>query len=115
MNKLLFASAIVIASLFKAQDSNCTASHYGKNYKGTITASGKRLNQSQFTVAHKTLKFGTKIEILNIKTGVKHIATVTDRGPFVKGRCLDLTTTLFEALGGNLKQGLMKVDYKILK
>lgn len=115
MKKLLFAAAIFTASFLNAQCNNCVASHYGKNYKGTKTASGKRLNQTQFTVAHKTLKFGTKIEITNVKTGIKQIATVTDRGPFVKNRHLDLTTSLFEALGGKLSQGLMKVDYKILK
>lgn len=66
---------------------------------GTKTASGQKLNNNANTVAHKTLPFGTKVKVTNIKNGKSEICQVSDRGPFVKSRILDVTVGVAEKLG----------------
>lgn len=70
----------------------CVASVYStKDYDqtGTITASGIPLNDSALTAAHKSLPFGRKVRVTH--AGKHVIVRITDRGPYVKGRCIDLT------------------------
>lgn len=67
--------------------------------EGTRTASGIRLRDDALTAAHRTLPFGTKVRVTNRKTGRSIIVTVTDRGPFVRGRIIDLTPAGAKALG----------------
>ncbi len=72
------------------------ASYYG-NESGSKTASGARFDQNAMTAAHKTLPFGTKLKVTHGSRSV--IVTVNDRGPFVKGRVLDLSTGAARAIG----------------
>jgi rare lipoprotein A len=77
------------------------ASVYGNNSDrllGKLTASGERLTSKLFTVASKTFPFGTLLKIINIKTGDCVIAKVNDRGPYVRGRVLDLNMAVAKAL-----------------
>ena len=69
------------------------ASFYGKNdgFAGKKTASGKIFNPLALTAAHKTLPFGTRVKVTNIKNGRSVIVTITDRGPFIPGRELDVS------------------------
>ncbi len=67
------------------------ASFYAKKFHGRKTASGEIFNQNALTCAHKTLPFGTKLLITKLENGDSVIVTVTDRGPFVKGRVVDLS------------------------
>ena len=67
--------------------------------EGTRTASGIRLRDSALTAAHRSLRFGTKVKVTNRKTGKSVIVTITDRGPFVRGRIIDLTPAGARALG----------------
>ncbi|MDO9412387.1 MAG: septal ring lytic transglycosylase RlpA family protein [Pseudolabrys sp.] len=66
------------------------ASYYAKNYSGK-TASGERYDETKFTAAHKTLPFGTKVVVTDKKTNRSVTVRVNDRGPFVKGRVIDLS------------------------
>ena len=66
---------------------------------GTGTASGQKLNPSALTAAHKTLPFGTKVRVTNHKNGKTIVVTINDRGPFVRGRIIDLTPAGARALG----------------
>jgi rare lipoprotein A len=66
---------------------------------GSTTASGARLNPGAFTAAHRTLPFGTKIRVTNKHNGRSVIVTVNDRGPFVRGRIIDLTPAGARAIG----------------
>ena len=78
------------------------ASFYG-NDSGSKTASGQRFNENDLTAAHRSLPFGTKLRITH--GGRSVIVTVNDRGPFVRGRVLDLSTGAARALGlGGLGQ-----------
>ena len=72
------------------------ASYYG-NESGSRTASGQRFNQNAMTAAHRTLPFGTKLRITH--GGRSVIVTINDRGPFIRGRVLDLSTGAARAVG----------------
>jgi rare lipoprotein A len=72
------------------------ASYYG-NESGSRTASGQRFNQNALTAAHKTLPFGTKLRVSH--GGRSVVVTVNDRGPFVRGRVLDLSTAAAREVG----------------
>src|SRR5882757_2768071 len=72
------------------------ASFYG-NESGSKTASGQRFNQNAMTAAHKTLPFGTKLRVTH--GGRSVVVTINDRGPFIRGRVLDLSTGAARAIG----------------
>jgi rare lipoprotein A len=72
------------------------ASFYG-NESGSKTASGQRFNQNAMTAAHRTLPFGTKLRVTH--GGQSVIVTINDRGPFIRGRVLDLSTGAARAIG----------------
>ena len=72
------------------------ASYYG-NESGSRTASGQRFNQNALTAAHRSLPFGTKLRVTH--GGQSVIVTINDRGPFVRGRVLDLSTGAARAIG----------------
>ena len=72
------------------------ASFYG-NESGSKTASGQRFNQNAMTAAHRSLPFGTKLRVTH--GGRSVIVTINDRGPFVRGRVLDLSTGAARAIG----------------
>ena len=72
------------------------ASYYG-NESGSRTASGQRFNQNAMTAAHRSLPFGTKLRVTH--RGQSVIVTINDRGPFIKGRVLDLSTGAARAIG----------------
>jgi rare lipoprotein A len=58
---------------------------------GSATASGEKLDREAFTAAHRTLPFGTKVKVTNKSNGHSVIVTINDRGPFVRGRVIDVT------------------------
>lgn len=68
-----------------------TASWYGKDYHGKKTACGETFNMYALTAAHKTLPFGTKLLITNVKNNQSTKVTINDRGPFIHGRDIDLS------------------------
>lgn len=76
-----------------------TASWYGPDFHGRPTASGERFNMHALTCAHKTLKFGTRLRVTNPDNGRSVMVTVNDRGPFVRGRDLDLSHGAAKAIG----------------
>ena len=89
------------------------ASWYGKRFHGRKTANGERYNQHAFTCASRTLPFGTVLEVTNLKNGKSAVVRVNDRGPYRKGRILDLSYAVAKQLGF-LKRGVAKVAYAVL-
>ncbi len=85
------------------------ASYYGKGFHGRRTASGEVYNQYAMTCAHKTLPFQTLLKITNPRNGKNVIVRVTDRGPFKRGRDLDLSYGAAKEIG-MLAAGVMKVE-----
>ena len=74
-------------------------SWYGSKFNGSRTASGERFDSTQKTAAHKTLPFGTLLRVTELKTDKSVIVKVTDRGPFVKHRVLDISHAAAKEIG----------------
>ena len=75
------------------------ATYYGKEFAGRRTASGERFDPGAMTAAHRTLPFGTKVRVTNSRNGRSVIVRINDRGPFVKGRSIDLSSGAARAIG----------------
>ena len=75
----------------------CVASRYG--YSGGRTASGERMNPSAMTAAHRSRPFGSRVLVTSRSTGRSIAVRINDRGPLVKGRCIDLSNGAARALG----------------
>jgi rare lipoprotein A len=75
------------------------ASYYAKSFNGRRTASGERLHPDSLTCAHRTYPFGTMLKVFNPANGRSVIVRVTDRGPFVRGRIIDLSWRAAKELG----------------
>lgn len=76
-----------------------TASWYGPGFHGRRTASGERFNQHALTAAHKTLPLGSRVMVRNLENDETVIVTINDRGPFVRGRIIDLSRAAAKAIG----------------
>jgi rare lipoprotein A len=74
------------------------ASYYGYG-AGSQTASGQRFNPNAMTAAHRTLPFGTKVRVTNKRNGKTVVVTINDRGPFIRGRVIDLSTAAAGVIG----------------
>lgn len=68
-----------------------TASWYGQEHHGRRTASGQPFNMYGLTAAHRTLPFGSRIRVTNVRNGRSVVVTINDRGPFIRGRFLDVS------------------------
>ena len=87
------------------------ASFYG-NESGSKTASGQRFDQSAMTAAHRSLPFGTKLRVTYKGNSV--VVTINDRGPFIKGRVLDLSTGAARAVGLTSAAGVGHVTAEVI-
>ena len=90
------ANAAIASSSGSGRTFSGIASFYG-NESGSKTASGQRFNQNALTCAHRSLPFGTRLRVTHGGNSV--VVTVNDRGPFVRGRVLDLSTAAARAVG----------------
>jgi rare lipoprotein A len=90
------ANAMIVPSSGSGRSFSGMASFYG-NESGSRTASGQRFNQNAMTCAHRSLPFGTRLRVTH--GGRSVVVTVNDRGPFVRGRVLDLSTAAARAVG----------------
>lgn len=103
---------LLIALTFtNAPERVAVCSWYGEPFHGRQTASGRIYDMTELTAAHKTLPLGTIVRITNHKTNKTLDVWVTDRGPYVEGRELDLSRAAFDSLG-NLEDGLMTVTWE---
>lgn len=75
------------------------ASWYGPGFAGQPTASGEIYDPSELTAAHRSLPFGTRLEVTNLETGRRVVVRINDRGPYVGGRILDLSEAAASAIG----------------
>ena len=89
------------------------ASWYGRPYHGRPTASGEKYDMHRMTAAHRTLPFGTRVEVTRLDTGRKVVVRINDRGPFVPGRILDLSRAAAEKLE-MLRDGVVRVRIRVL-
>jgi rare lipoprotein A len=111
--------AIVCATVFGAASSAAeirfsgNVSWYGGQFHGKRTASGRLFDMNKLTCAHRTLPFGTKVLVENPRTGQSVIVEVTDRGPFISTRVMDLSREAARQLG-TLLGGIAYVDCLVI-
>jgi rare lipoprotein A len=122
MKKILFICVLLCSQIVFAQSDSTLikkpfqvgiASYYSKRSNGARTASGKILYSDSLVCAHRSLPFGTKIKVTNLKNGKSIIVKVIDRGPFAKGRVIDLSYAAADSLN-IIRSGLGKVELFIL-
>ncbi|SCL38474.1 rare lipoprotein A [Micromonospora pallida] len=89
---------------------SCGASFYAE---GQMTANGETFNPEAMTAAHKTLPFGTRVRVTNPATGASVTVRINDRGPYIDGRCIDLSRAAFRAIA-SLGLGHLTVSYEVL-
>jgi rare lipoprotein A len=101
MLKTTFIAAALCCASSIVHAETCTASQYGigDGYHGKKTASGERFNTHALTAAHKTRGFGSRVTVTNQANGRSVAVRITDRGPFVRGRCIDLSHAAAKAIG----------------
>jgi rare lipoprotein A len=93
---------------------NAHASYYADRFNGKRTANGSRFNNNNYTAAHKKLPFGTRVKVTNEANGKFVIVKITDRGPFVKTREIDLSKRAFMDITKNKGAGAMKVTIETI-
>ena len=84
------------------------ASFYGPGFHGKATASGETYDQEKMTAAHPTLEFGSRVRVTNLANGASVVVRVTDRGPYVRGRVIDVSVRAAKALQF-VKRGVTRV------
>lgn len=89
------------------------ASYYGNEFQSRKTANGERFDQRKLTAAHRTMPFGTRVKVTNTRNGRTVVVRINDRGPFAKGRIIDLSSTAFKTIG-NLNAGVLPVRIEVL-
>ncbi|HEY1373010.1 MAG TPA: septal ring lytic transglycosylase RlpA family protein [Candidatus Binatia bacterium] len=89
------------------------ASWYGPGFHGKVTASGATYDQHDHTAAHRTLPLGTRVRVTNLSNGKSTEVTITDRGPFLKDRIIDLSYTAAQEIG-MIDKGTARVRLEVL-
>ncbi|KPV90667.1 RlpA-like protein precursor [Pseudoalteromonas sp. P1-30] len=90
------------------------ASYYANKYHGRTTANGETFSQNAFTAAHLELPFGTKVKVTNLANNKSVIVRINDRGPYVRGRVIDLSLGMFKKIA-DPKVGVIDVSISVLK
>ena len=89
------------------------ASWYGSKYHGRTCANGEKFDMYKLTAAHKSLPFGTRVRVTNLENNKSVVVRINDRGPFVRGRIIDLSYAAAKKIG-MLKSGIVKVRAEIV-
>lgn len=109
------ALAVLALSLSaEAHTGRMTASWYGVRHHGRLTASGERFDRNALTAAHRTLPLGTLLRVVNPATGAAVLVRINDRGPYIRGRDLDLSQAAARRLGFE-RRGVALVDTAVVR
>ena len=92
-----------------------SASYYHDKFNGRKTASGEKFSNELYTAAHRKFPFGTMLKVTNIASGNYVVVVVNDRGPFTKGREIDLSRKAYRTIAVNKNSGLMKVKIEVIE
>ncbi|MBZ8134926.1 septal ring lytic transglycosylase RlpA family protein [Afifella sp. IM 167] len=113
----LFAAAmlaVVSATLVQPGSAGAQTGHASWYALTSRTASGERCNPNAMTAAHRSLPFGTKVRVTNLHNGRAAVVRINDRGPFVRGRIIDVTRAAAQKLGFR-GRGTARVKVEVLK
>jgi len=109
MRVAFLASGILLGVGLPASAAEGIASFYGREEHGGPTASGERFNMHAMTAAHRTAPLGSHLRVTNLRNGRSIVVRINDRGPFVKGRIIDLSRAAADRLGF-VSAGLTRVS-----
>lgn len=110
---LVFAMGATLISTTVAEAKSAACGGASWYALGSRTASGERMNASKLTAAHRSLKFGTKVQVTNKRNGKSVVVRINDRGPFIRGRVLDLSKGAASQIG-MVSSGTASVCYQVL-
>ncbi len=97
----------------RAKRGSMRASWYGHEFHGRRAANGRDFNANGFTAAHRSLRLGTKLQVTNPRNGKTVVVEVTDRGPYIAGRDLDLSYAAARELG-IVRAGIARLEVTVL-
>jgi rare lipoprotein A len=110
---LISVPTLASARLKVGQTQKGVASYYHDRFQGNRTASGEIYKKGVRSAAHKSLPLGTKVRVTKLSNGKSIVVRINDRGPFVKGRIIDLSRRAARDLG-IVKKGVAKVEVEVL-
>jgi rare lipoprotein A len=126
MNKTLVSAALVALLLLPGLDAQARsdsgrsesaqagmASYYHDRFQGRRTASGARYDKRDYSAAHKTLPLGTRVRVTDARSGESVVVRINDRGPYARGRVIDLSRAAAQEIGLTRK-GVARVKLEIL-
>ncbi len=108
---LVLTFALPMASAAETQTGE--ASYYAESLVGNKTARGEPSDSSAMTAAHRTLPFGTRVRVTNLRNGRSVVVRINDRGPYIKGRIIDLSKAAAHKIGMQ-KAGVVPVTVAVL-
>lgn len=112
MKTILVAVGLLLATAAGAHAE--VASYYGREFAGRRTANGEIFNPAAMTAAHRTLRFGTHVEVTNRRNGKSVVVRINDRGPFVAGRSIDVSAAAAARIG-MIASGTTQVTIRVLR
>lgn len=112
--EIISDTLLIETGKFKIYKTKAHASYYADKFNGRKTTSGRKFDNNKYTAAHKKLPFGTKVKVTNLANGKSVIVEVTDRGPFVKSREIDLSKRAFKDIASRKDDGGMQVSIAVL-
>ncbi|MCB9992438.1 MAG: septal ring lytic transglycosylase RlpA family protein [Hyphomicrobiaceae bacterium] len=95
VSTLVSGSSVALAATYQQG----TASWYGPGFNGQRTANGETFNMNSLTAAHKSLPFGTRVKVTNLRNGKSVTVRINDRGPYAHGRIIDLSKAAAQDIG----------------
>ena len=118
INHLVALSLIAVPVLAQAGDvrnliGEGMASYYGSEFAGSRTANGERFDPDAMTAAHRTLSFGSRVAVTNLANGQEVIVRINDRGPWGKGRIIDISHAAAREIGMH-RSGTARVKLELL-
>lgn len=113
MKTIILTIALVLSQIAMSQTQTGKASYYADSFEGRPTASGEIYKHDKATAAHRNLPFGTKVRVTNLQNNKSAVVTINDRGPFIRGRIIDLSKSI--ALSLNIeKNGVSAVSVEVV-
>ena len=109
----LFTTAIGLVSVSDSHAAGAGCGGASWYALSSRTASGERMNAAHLTAAHRSLKFGTKVQVTNKRNGKSVIVRINDRGPFIRGRVMDLSKAAASQIG-MVRSGTASVCYRVV-
>lgn len=114
MKLMIGIVAALVGGLFVSSAQAGSASFYCAGFSGKLTASGERYNCNGMTAAHRTLPFGTRVRVTNSRNGKSVIVRINDRGPFIRGRSIDLSRAAAQTVGMT-RAGVVPVRIEVVR